>query len=215
MKDETKNKKADIAKSLNIFLIQYFHVLTIFIIGVFVVLSFFFLLKPKYDNIQRRNEISNENKKNEKEALQAYDKKLDGYINSYNKISDSDKEKINKLLPSEDKKELLFVRFEELTKKWGLLMPNLNISVEEVAGVDDTTKTTSAKIKKTSALPKGIGIVSISVDVVGLNYEDFKDFISVIENNLRIMSIDNLSYSNENKSLSLNIRTFFNYFDKL
>jgi hypothetical protein len=216
IKENNKNKNTDNIRLLNTFLIQYFHLVIIVFIVAFILLSLFLLLLPKYNSIQNSIEVSNENKEKEKEALIAYNLRLDGYIASFEKINDSNRDRIYTLLPDDDLKENLFVRFEDLVRRRGLLLESLTVEASDVeSALNPDANKKRVNPKKTRSLPEGVGSVVIGINLLGIEYEELKEFLAIIEKNLRIMDINNLSFNNDNKSLSLTITTYFNYFDRL
>lgn len=210
------SKKIENIRMLNSFLIQYFHIVAIVIVVAFVLLSFIFILKPKYDAIQTGIDISNDNMELEREALEKYNFRLDGYISSFDKIKKKSKDRLSILLPNEDFKENLFIQFEDMAKEQGLLMTSLNIVTTDVESIlNPKPNTKPIDSKNSSTLPEGVGVVTINMNITGLDYEGFKEYLKDIESNLRIMDINNIAYSNEAKTLSLSISTYFNYFDRL
>jgi len=210
------NKKSNSVRMLNIFLIQYFDIVIIFIIAIFILLSVFFILVPKYNDIQEGIEVSNEKKKIQKDALVAYDKRLDLYISSFEKIKELNKQKLSVLLPDKDLKENLLTQFEEIARRKGLLLTSLSIDTPDIDAIINP-KPNSRKVssKNEGRLPAGVGSVGISMNLVGLDYESFKEFLQMIEKSLRIMDINNLSFDNSSKTLTVDMTTYFNYFDRL
>lgn len=209
-------KKTENIRKLNIFLIQYFNIVAIFIVLAFIVVSIFFVLKPKYDDIQMGIDVSNDNMELEREVFEKYDLRLDGYIASYDRIKKRNRDKISVLLPDDHSKENLFAQFAYMAQKRGLLLNSLTIEVTDVDSIINPKPNARRTTNKNSIiLPEGVGTVNINMELTGLDYKSFKDYLSAIENNLRIMDIRDIEYDNSGKKFSVDMTTYFNFFDLL
>lgn len=215
-KDKEKNNKStDSVRRLNIYLIQYFHIIALLIVVAFIVLGILFVLKPKYDAIQVGIDISNDNMKKEQESLEKYNTKLDGYIASFESLKEKNKDDISTFLPDSALREDLFLQFEEIAARDGLLLTSLTIDATDVDSIlnpKPNAKTSSSK-KGDTSLPPGIGSAVINISLVGISYDGMKNFLREIETNMRLMDINDISFNNDGQSLSLKITTYFNYFE--
>jgi len=97
--------------------------------------------------------------------------------------------------------------FEEMILKRGYLITSLAVTSD-----GENKETSLKKIEKAKAtvgLDPQIGIITINMNVVGLDYVGMKNLLSLIESNLRIMDIETIAYSYTGETLNLVIKTYY------
>lgn len=195
--------KSSLRQGINIFLSRYFKYLSVIIALLALAVSYFYLLKPKYDEIVlENNNIKSAQEAERKELDDYYDKVVD-YIAEYKKIKKSDIEKISKLAPKDPDYEKLFTDFEKIIKEQGFILNSLSITPDErradKKNNEPDAKADSSKIKK----------IKIEADISGVDYTSLKHLLGVIENNLRLMDIESLNWSPDNAGVQLEIITYY------
>lgn len=144
-----------------------------------------FLDVPRVQEILdlRRKVESQEQALLQKEELMA---KVERLKDKYEDNEESLK-KVNYILPSEKKIPSLIVQIEAMTLEAGLILEKIEFSV---ASQDKTTKV------RTPA-QENIGdykTLRIDLDLIG-DYLAFKNFLELIEENIRLMDIDSINFS--------------------
>jgi polyribonucleotide nucleotidyltransferase len=136
--------------------------------------------------------------------------KIKSLIDAYEKVNLSDKEKVNFILAERNIPEELFPQVEALVKKNGLLLESLKIEPEEDAKKSSGISLTK-KVEDKASLPKEIGRVKASLNVIGVDYFSLKSLISAMENNLIVTDIISVNFSPEGGSAEL---VFYSYYLK-
>jgi Tfp pilus assembly protein PilO len=170
-----------------------FKLISILIVLIILILSFLFVLKPKYDEVsQARQELASNQQEFADQKIYLDDiKKL---ISDYQKINSADVEKINKVLPAEEDIAGLFVQVEAMAKESGLNLLGLDIAEK-----GETPELAKSKIKE----------LDITLNLAGGDYSAFKKFLSVVESNLRMMEIISINFAPEAATYALNLKTYY------
>lgn len=184
--------------SLNLFLNDYFNIIIVGIVLLVLALAYFLLIKPKYDltmmaiksNIEQQQRLYAEQVKklNNLKAISSL----------YEKISPADLKKFNGVLPDSYVRESLFGELEEIISQNGFVLNSVNISKEEdKEGGDSAGK--SAKV----------GEINIQLSISSIDYAGFKNLLRLIESNLRLFDVTNLSFSPGANTASLTLTTYY------
>lgn len=206
-----KNKTFDEQKitMLNIFLIRYSNIIILLLTILFLVFSFFYILKPKYTNIVSQVRSSNKNKEEIKTALTNYMGALNRYNTIYKNISTEEKEIIYKLLPRSEPSENLFAEIENVINGSGFKL--IDISIEKEKGDTSGKKQKRAELlgNKNPYTINGAIETKLSLTVSGLDgYYSFKKLVTVLENNMRIINLREVSFSNDGDSIDLELSVY-------
>jgi len=202
------SQKSSPWQTINIFLSRYFKYLSIIIALLAVTGAYFYLLRPKYNEIIVEINNTKNAQETERDDLNRYYNKLVAYIAEYEKIKKADIKKIGQLAPKDSNYEKLFTDFETIIKEQGFILNSLSISPDN--GKSSTNKTTaSAKAVSDSSDQAGIGKIKISADISGVDYASLKHLLAVIENNLRLMDVESLNWSPDKAGVNLEIITYY------
>jgi len=211
-----KQNSAEKLKRHFVFLLsRHFVWLVIFLAFLVIAFGFIFFLKPEYDKIIAvagggKKEV--EEQKNELMERKRYLKDLNESLAVYEKISPKDIEKINLLLPEKELAESLFTRLDNLVARNGLILTSMKINQDSATqgpAPGRAQSTDKESDQSEQVLPSGIGVISVDLSIAGCNYEAIKNLLRALENNLRIMDVDKLSFSSGGDSLNLSIRTYY------
>ena len=195
----TDNKIAQ-QNSINNFLNAYFNLFVVVFISFLLVMSYFLILKPKVDattmaisdNISQQQRIY--------QAEQSKLLSLKSTIESYEKIDPIDSERVNSILPNDYNKEKLFGELEEIIVKNGYEPNSITLTKE-----GETTKAAAAgtsNVTMAKASEK-IGIINVSLSIGSIDYANLKNFLGVLEDNLRIFDITNVSLGERSATLQM------------
>ncbi len=193
---------------INSLLNNYFNLFVVIFVSFLLFLSYFLLLKPKVD--ETTNAIS-ENISSHEKLLQAEKEKLSNLqtaLISYNKIDPIDLARVNGILPNEYNKEALYGELEEIIKQNGFILTGIDLSKEgEVATDEKATPVKPEEVVKDKTSSK-IGTIDIDLKISSIDYAGLKNLLGVLENNLRLLDIKELSLSGGD-SVSLKLSTYY------
>ncbi len=211
----TENNNEQLKQKANGFLIKYFNLLAIALAAIILIVGFFLLIKPKYNKIFQEIRLSNESSESKYNAAFAHLAQLNKLKAEYEKISPEGIKKIEIMLPSEKFYEEQFVQLESIVLKNGLLLTSLQISPEELPSGKESAaaKAKNSQPEKNKAaeagLPEEVTKIKIAMNVAGVDYLGLKNLLYVLENNLQLIDITNLSFSPDQKSATLEMHAYY------
>lgn len=182
------------------FIARWFNWLIISTVVLIFVGGFFFLLWPKYKEIKAEAELSGSAKEDEFWQKKKQLNKIKEIKKSFAEISKEDVAKIKSMLPEESGEDALLADLESVTTKNGLILVNLQTEKK----VADTGKSSEV-----GGLPREIGKIKIFMDVVGVDYENLKNILSIMENNLRVIDITKLDFSPAESKVSFEALAYY------
>lgn len=143
------------------------------------------LINPRYKEIQKmRTEVASYS--NRLETAQKLKLSREDLINKYNSIPKADLDNLKILLPESVDNIRLIIQLDSLATKNGLSsLRNIQYDAES------TSKT---KPEAANGPQSAYGEFSMSFDTTG-RYKNFLAFISDLEQNLRIVDIDSITFS--------------------
>jgi len=203
-----KNKNmfnVDLSKVSPTDLKKYSSLIIIFVILVFAV-GGYFLWVPKYNEFKTNNALLNaaaevvKEKKNYLFELEAHLNNLEEYGEAMSKIDSA--------LPLESSADAMFSYAQKIASEKGLIITKADLS-------EGSATTASVPDEQGVAIQK----LGISITLVG-KYSSFKDFVSSVYRNSRLIEIASLSFEHEEKEESLDVFEFdinleTNYYKKL
>ncbi|MFH1232414.1 MAG: type 4a pilus biogenesis protein PilO [Patescibacteria group bacterium] len=182
-------------QNLNVFLIKYYNQLVCLLALLIITAGYFLLIQPKYIEVSESKKVADQQQL-EISYLEKQDE-LDQFIKlekAYNKIDQKDKEKIEKILPSKVGVEELIAEIESIVLKNGLILTSLSIQSEGGAS---------------ASLPEGVMSAKISLTVTGTDYLGLKSLLKTIENNVRLMDIQNVGYGGGKSGTNLSLIVYY------
>ena len=195
----TKEKKASQSKLLEGLLEtvhKYFLVVVLVIFAAIIVVSYLFLIQPKYTAVSEKIKTEDEQRTKELEDLTVYADRLRQYQSKYNGISAADKEKIDTLIAGKYLPENIFIDMEKLIFSRGLILNSIDVSSQ---GKPSDAETSDS----------GIGEATIKLDITGVNYEGLKQLLAVIESSLRLLDVKKINFSPDGNTAQLEIATYY------
>lgn len=203
--------------SFSAYYVRYYGAINVVLTLAVIAGGAFFLLKPKYEMAKASMDISALNE--DLAAAQTSLRKLDGLNQSFSEIPEEDRERIAKIIPDEKNLEKLFPLMETIVARNGLLLVSL-----EVAEVKEETLKTQAQIAEEGAaaeisqaagspeaeekLPPEIIKIKISMEVGGTEYTGLKSLLKSLENNLSLMDVMTVDYT-DGENAKLELMTYF------
>ncbi len=183
---------------------RYFIIFNILIVILILVFSYLFLIKPKIDLTV--SDIK-ESIHTQQMALNIQRKKLadtQEAIDYFLKIKEEDVGKVLSVLPTKYPKEKLFGEIEDVIIQNGFILSSLSLT--DLEDLDPSLLAES--IAKSPAIDH-LGIIQIQMSVGAVKYANLKQFLKVIERNLPLLDIINLSFASDGEGLSLELRTYY------
>lgn len=194
---ETERKKI-IRKEINTFLNNNFKWFIALAVIIILISGFFFLLKPKHEETLKLVRIISEQEGLDLEAKQKELEEIRDFLQSYSEVEERYIKKINSIAPPRQNKEELFTEFNYIISRNGLSLQTIDIGG-------------GGEGKKESPVQAGnkLNQVSVRLKVRGTDYRAFKNFLSVLENNLQLMDITNINFQPSSESTEMTINTYY------
>jgi Tfp pilus assembly protein PilO len=171
--------------------------LIIVLAAVLFIAAAYFLIWPRYSRLgESKDKLLFQ--KNLLQTQTEYLGNLQKLISNYESIKTADKEKLARMLPKEVDEPALFTLFESLATKNNITMLAIDISEKEPG----------AEIKNLGLKEVHIAVNLASNLAPSDIYGDFKNFLTDLEINIRLMDVISINYTPESASYVLNARTY-------
>ena len=171
-------------KWYHIILVKYWWLLIILIFLIVFLSEYFLLVKPKLDQTKNGHSLD---------------------VKFYKQLLSDEKVYLAKLKKFKTKTDT--INSTNLSKLDEVIANNSNVTavLQQIYQIMSNTdmKLTSLGIKEDE------GEIIIQLGLKGGTYQKFKEFLGLIENNIRIMDITNLSLAKAGENFSLTIKTYF------
>jgi len=190
--------------SLNLFFNNYFNIIMVIVMIIILTFSYFLIIKPKYDATLLAIEITTEQQQKLYVEQQKKLNNLKIISDLYKKITETDLKKFNGVLPDNYVKERLFGEFEEIINKNGYILNSVSLNAEKGAGEAASQIATS-----TPGLSGKIGKIELQLGISAVDYQGFKSLLRLLENNLRLFDISNVSFSAGGNATNLTLTTYY------
>ncbi len=182
--------------SLNLFLNTYFNIIVVFILSLVLTAAYLIIIQPKYEetmlaiqnNIEQQQRLLLEQQKN----LAS----LKIISELYAKIPAGDLAKFDSVLPNNYIKERLFGELAEIINQSGFIVES--IGLEQAAAASDAGESSD----KT-------GTVQLNLTISAIDYAGLKRALRLLENNLRLFDIKEISFSADGNSVDLKLATYY------
>jgi len=177
---------------------------------VFGILILGFLVSVLFLDIPMVQEVLNINKeaKYQQELLaqktdfiRTVEKLMEKYKNNQEIL-----QKLDSILPNNKDIPNLLVQIEALANDSGIVFNDMAISAAEEKASSKAQEVRTGEVSQGN-LPTGYSAVSISLKL-SASYESFKSFLRAVENNLRLVDVDSISFSNQAKEEGNNVFDF-------
>jgi len=193
-----KTKPEDrLKQQLNVVLIKHFRLMTFLLVMIIFIGGYFLIIQPKYNQIVKDSKLKTDELENKYSTRQKYLTQLIHLRVAYKQIDQTDKDKIEAMLPDTPQTEELISEIEVITQKNGLTLAALSVEPEEFSG-------------ETSSDPlSAVAKVKITMDVIGTDYFALNNLLRTIENNLRLIDVTSVNYLTQDKKTSLVMQAYY------
>jgi len=180
--------------SLNTFLNKYFNLFVVIFVSFLLFIGYLLILQPK---VSSASAAISENISSHQKLLQAEKIKLANLkeaIKDYDNIDTVDLDRVNRILPNEYDKELLYGEIEELITKNGFTPISITLTKEGEAGATGQSAPSDASSNEaTTTESSKIGVINISLNIASVDYAGLKNLLAILESNLRLLDVKKLS----------------------
>lgn len=213
-----------VKQKINNFLLNYFSWIILAILLIILAMGFSMIIKPKYELISKDLELFKRDKEGEYLIHEVYLNKLKDLRKIYESISSEDKRKMDIILPEEVNSEELFSRMETLINQSNFILTSLQISPKEVAvdrlkeGLINSKSKGKSESKDTDEkdetninelIKEEVAGININMNIIGTDYNGLKELLYLIESNLRLMDIEQISWSPISNSTHLKLVIYY------
>ncbi len=201
---------------INAFFSKYFKFFILIIVLSIFLASYFYILKPKYDKAVEAVEGNIINQ--ERVYLQQLNKlnKFKKLVAVYNKIPADEKEKLNSLLPPDYIKEQLFIELGYIIPQNGHTLSHLDFKKDkEIEAEQEGQRRLNTEEQEETArsflddLPPDIGYIDATLKVSSTSYNGIKNLLKLLESNLRLIDIYQISFDPEGEIFELSFVTYY------
>lgn len=207
-----QNIKFEQPSTLLLFFDRYINYIVAIIIVLILIIGYAFLFVPKINTIKQIKEDNSttQSKKEENEAILA---RIADLEEDYNRIKIERSESLDdlkKFIPDDPQIAELFVMIDKIAVDNDFQLSNISISEEEDDGTDSikkariniTVANVVPEVEEEGTPEDGDGQIALDdipdqgleVEDVPSPYEMFKQFLTALENNLRLTDIDSVSF---------------------
>ncbi|MGI6374002.1 MAG: hypothetical protein ACOX0C_01580 [Patescibacteria group bacterium] len=179
--------------SLNLFLNNYFSLILTTGILLLLLLAYLAVILPKYQEVAS---LTQDNLNRQQLLLTEQRRKLvnlQAISQAYDLLPELDVNKFNQVLPDQYVKERLFGELEEIVTKNGFITNSISLSQEPPE----------------AGSPTKIGTVTAELNISTIDYSGFKRMLRVLESNLRLLDVTNLSFSPGGNTANLSLTTYY------
>ncbi|MBU2229331.1 type 4a pilus biogenesis protein PilO [Patescibacteria group bacterium] len=195
------------------FIVKYFRFILGAVVVLLLVLSTYLIILPKYKQIADEGYLDYEQKQQTLEAKKNELRELQKLQEELSQITTVEMERLERILPSSKDIPDIFLQMESLARESGLTVSR--VSIAETSGRSSNSNSSAAKNSETNVNQAGgIQTITISLSVEGnTTYDSLKILLDNIEDNMRIVDLDSLSYSppetEGDSSFSVNLATYY------
>lgn len=210
-KEQKKNKEMN--SKVKRFIFSYYKIVTILVILLLVVGSYYFILQPKYKEISLGGRYDLFNLEQDIILKNEYLSTLQQLNDNYAEIDSQNKVRLERILPKESDIPGLLVQLEALAESEDVLLASL--SFKEVPKVAPSTRRSRKRPveEESSAVMAQLNKVTIDLNLVTNSvtgdYRKVKSFLTAIEHNLRIFDVNSVFYSPGSPNFTISLVTYY------
>lgn len=180
--------------------VKYFSAISISFGVIILASGILLLVLPKYRNIDQVFKKENEQRDWDLKSLDINYSALNKYLDEYNSLSKEDIARLDEMLA-------VGKPLEEIISYFNSFATNDQIKITSIKISPDIKRFVFRKNAPVSGAD--VGEIAVDLEVAGVDYGSAKSIIRIFENNLRLMDVNKISFSPDDKKLSLNIVTYY------
>lgn len=188
---------------------QFNSLISLVLFILILVFGYFLLLAPMYQDASNKIEAA---KQSRQKALIEKNKTLSllsGIFESYKKIDPLHKEKIDKILPSDDGFVPIFPQLEYIIAKNGFIINKIEGSKIEVKPSQPAGESQPSNDKNDPDASGHLGNYVLKLSISNIDYLGIKRLLGILENNIRLMDVKNLNFNPSQNKADLEIVAYY------
>ncbi len=198
-----KEKKDNtlLKQQINNFLINYFNFIILAIALIIFIAGLFLFIYPQYQKIKTSEAMEKDKLQTEYQTKSAYLNKISNLKKSYQQISEANRKKIEKMVPTDNKITDLIPEIESIVLRNGAVLNSIKIESDDAgqtgvkAKVESSGKPESLAGIFAGQLPPEARLVRLEINLSSVNYQVLKNIVKAFENNLRLLDIAKINYA--------------------
>ncbi len=178
------------------FYIRHFKAVVVILVLFIGLAGYFALVKPAMTSYQQNKQQYEKQEKQlnlQKTRLSKNVEKL----NAFKGITEVEQNKINQILPDSPDKPNLYVNLQSLAERAQVDLTNINLEAVE------QTQKRQIFGEQDSQQQSNIGIVRINLTMENVNYPKLKNLLTLFEDNLRLLDLQQVEYNAAEAALFL------------
>jgi hypothetical protein len=203
-KNNNPRKYNDLTSWLN----NYFSVVIIIVLFLFLALAYWLIISPKFISIQN----SLQTKVREQETLYTIAQSklfiLEDIQKVYGTIEPGDLQKFNSVLPTSYVPDRLYGQLEEIVASGGWMIQSIEFDSEDAKVVRKTKIPVSSILTDLKKYP-GLEKYNVSLSISTIDYLGVKRLLHLLETNLRLLDVTSVDFSPEAGTAVLNLNTYY------
>ena len=212
---EVKKKGINNTSVLNAlsFLYHYKYFSAFLISLLILILGYLFMIRPQMQSIFDVQKQTEEIKQEVKKKIAIYDSQindLEVLLSAYEKISSSEKQAVEQILPDNQELKELFSQVTIIVEGSGLLLDSIEVFQEEETSGSSSE---SSRRKKTTEIIEedntGIQKISIRININGISYPALKNLLASLQNNSRIINIQNIDFDPQDRKAEITLQAYY------
>lgn len=208
-------------------IIEQFRYILVIVAVIIVVIGYLTLIGPEINEVRQFGLIDRSTEEKLLEDRKNYLSRVEDMLDRYNSLNQRNLEELDRVLPRQSDIADLFVIVEDLVNNSDLQLNNISINPallsQPGSNQTDVNTGSSAPVQDPILLNAGLKTFDISINVSGgRSYEHFKEFITNLENSLRLFNIQSLTFTPaqsiqgglgeltaQREAYTVNLRTFY------
>jgi hypothetical protein len=176
--------------------------------------GYYFFIKPSFEKMNSENSQRISELKMSIDRAEKTKAMLVSFLGGYSKLDPKEIQRIAKMLPEDDNYVALLPHIEYLVLRKGYALQSVQVNRIESADTlekapDQPGGKGDASMRVNELIKNHIGIMKINFSATGANYDGFKSLLADLENNLRLMDVEVLSYDPTSKSSQFTITAYY------
>lgn len=190
--------------NLGAFLNDYANAIIGLILIFFLLLAYLFVLGPKFAAVKL---VIEEDIARQRQLRQMSERKLadlKAVVSLYEKINPADLQKFNRVLPDPYQRETLFGELEEIASRGGWMIDSIGLS-----SPDDGAAEGEEEGAAVNSADSRLKTLNVSLIVGMIDYAGLKNFLRLIESNLRLFDIVSVDFQPSEGRAYLELQTYY------
>lgn len=181
-----------------------------------IVLGGFVLLWPQFNQLQSNGVWQYKETLRKRDELVAYLQKVQAMKKTEEELTFRAWQNLYYVLPQNEEVYLLFAQMEALAKENSMILTSVNINdSEQTATPQAETVLPTEEAVASLSLPAEIKTVTLNVNLISsdsdqqFTYDRFKKFLDSLENNIRLIDINSITYSPDKTLYTFTFTTYY------